>query len=266
MLQITNLDGRIIMNGKSLHLMIGAWVLMSAPVVFACRENIKFVNETGQTANDLHIKFNRGVDITDAGAFGDNSDEDGNSVHDLDGGTVNDPGSTEIDVTSSGNCQRIEIKKWWWTSGGDRIGVEHEGEPKAKMNAEDGPATGNGLIRVRIDGVDNFFNTMPGAMPAQTVANFKLFLSGIQDISAQPLIYQSDDLPQLVTFMGNVLGDPARQLDIELMNPDSSQALFVTLTSTTVPAVSEWGLLAFTLLVVSAGTVMVLRRQRRAAA
>jgi len=234
-------------------------VIALAPAAQACRENIKFKNKTGVTVNDLHIEFNRGVDVTDAGAFGDNSGQNGNGSHDLSGGSVANGDSTEIDVTSE-PCDNIKIKRWWWTVDGEPTGGKKIGEPIASVQAGGGNAAGGGLIRVRIDAVNHHFNTQPGAPPNATMAQFNAFLASILDDETRPLIHVTFQSPATVAFAGNVLGDPASELVVELLAQDPGQEITVINGSTAVPGQSAGGM-ALLLVALAGMTTIVLRRR-----
>jgi len=240
-------------------------LVVLAPAAQACRQNIKFKNETGVNCNDLHIVFNRGVSITNTGAFGNNAGENGQNAHDLNGGTVNNGSDTKIDVTSV-PCDNIQIKKWWWTNSTVQQGVVHEGEPSARVSFDGGNAAGGGVIRVRIDGADHLFNTIPGMPPAQSNQVFRNFLSSLVDGSNQPLIFLADNEPTGVIFQGNVVGNPALQLAVQLVAPDPAQTVQVLMGTTAVPAAGPAGLLALGLaLAASAAWVLVRRRRSEAA-
>src|SRR5262249_33181995 len=127
----------------------------------ACLEKVTFYNKTGEFANDLHIHFNRGVNITNPGVFGPDDAENGLNIHNLDGnvnfGGVNNNDSTKISVTTPGGvqCDNIQILEWWWTVSHQRIGDVHEGMPKASLKVGNGTSSGTGAIRIRIDAIDH---------------------------------------------------------------------------------------------------------------
>jgi len=239
------------------------FLITAAPVAQACRVGIKFKNETGQTANDLHIKFNRGVDITATGAFGPNGSQNGHNTHDLSGGSVTNGSSTKIDVTST-PCDNIQIRSWWWTNGGVTIGGEHDGEPKATISFSGPNAAGNGVIRVRIDAVDHFYNMVPGASPQLQCTQFNSYLSSLLD-AGQPLIHVIVLAPPTMSFVGNVLGDPAHELSVQVMNPDAAQSASVTMGNASVPAQSPAGLVALATALSGFALVAILRRRNAGA-
>ena len=79
----------------------------------------QFCNSTGRVANDLHISFNTAVTVTGSDAFlialGG-----GTSRINLSNGTVNNGACTTISV--SGAANQTSVKRWWWTSNGNRLG------------------------------------------------------------------------------------------------------------------------------------------------
>ncbi|MDP7654674.1 MAG: hypothetical protein QF706_01315, partial [Roseibacillus sp.] len=83
----------------------------------------RFVNNTGQNANDLHVEFRQGVTpvlvSNSYGAFS-NQSGGGSSRIDFDGGTVNVGAATDIRFSSGAN--QITVEKWHWTLNGRQIG------------------------------------------------------------------------------------------------------------------------------------------------
>lgn len=239
-----------------------AFSLLAVPAARACLE-AKFVNKTGVSVNDLHIVFSRGVSITNPGAFGDNSAENTRNTHDLIGGTVGVDGSTTIEVTSS-PCDNIQIRKWWWTVGGVQQGAVHEGEPRVTVSTSGGNTSGGGLIRVRADGIDHFFNIPPGMTPVQTLIQFRAFLAPILGTTSQPLMRLVVDLPQTVAFSANVLGDPALELSAQLMNPDGNQQISVSMSQPVIPGASPIGVGGLALAIAACGALLLWRRRATA--
>lgn len=89
----------------------------------ASTRTITFDNNTGRTANDLHVEFNQAVKLSPPGGpFGAFRSERGSGTSKVDfrDGQVADRSSTRITFVST--AAQITIRRWWWTFNGRRIG------------------------------------------------------------------------------------------------------------------------------------------------
>lgn len=98
------------------------WTQQAMPK--SSKASFTFTNNTGAQTNDLHIVFNTAVDVTATGSLPTLSDNNTNSPT-LSGGTVAAAGTSSVSVT--GQANKTEIKKWWWTLNGTQVGATHEG-------------------------------------------------------------------------------------------------------------------------------------------
>lgn len=220
-------------------------VAIAAPAS-ACRV-MKMKNKTGQVVNDLHFVTNMGdVDFSFANL------------------AAND--SINITITAATDCDKIRIRKWWWTKDGKNnvIGGVQNGEPKCYISIGGGNAAGNGRIRVHVDGVDHDFLTTPGDPPTITTQKLMAFLATLQDAGRAEVTVQNFTSTS-VDFVGNDLGDPAVELVGALPSQDSGQSINV-LMSTVVPGTSTLGLAALALALALAGLGATLIARRRSVA
>ena len=90
-----------------------------------------FTNNEAVAANDLHVETKQAADpVADAsgkyGVFDNVKSKSGNS-HSFDGGTVNANASTKIKLESTSS--KTEVKRWWWSKDGRRLGKVRRGDP-----------------------------------------------------------------------------------------------------------------------------------------
>jgi hypothetical protein len=182
---------------------------------------IRFVNrDIAAGATDLDITFVQGATIPKKGAFSNDSGADGAIHHVLTGGSVGLNGDTSITVDTTSN--KVTMKEWHWTPNGP----SHT-EKDLSLTFLDGPATGNGLFAIDINGASNLFATTAGSTAAQSAVAFDQFLSGLQDSSGLSLISAVLTGPTTVDFVGNILGDPALELGFTVLAQDTTQPIVV---------------------------------------
>ena len=153
---------------------------------YSSDREIKFVNKTGETVDDLHIEFTNRLtewDDTKPHTFNSVRHDAGKNNHNFYGTPIpNDGSATMTFKLSSGD---ITINRWWWTKGGNAIeDGKRIGEIKADnfsntLSFNGGPATGNGLVRVSCQGINAMFNYIPGAPPEQTAVMFLNFMHNL---------------------------------------------------------------------------------------
>ena len=115
-----NIKKYLIVTGTSVVILASAFSLVFAD----SQATFTFKNNTGGQVDDLHIKFNTAVNVTDDGPFS-NVQDNNTSKPTLDGGTVANGGSATVKVT--GQAGKTKVTKWWWTRGGNRVGPIHHG-------------------------------------------------------------------------------------------------------------------------------------------
>ncbi len=215
----------------ALAALLGASLLFAASAAsLAGERQVRFVNNTGQAVDDLHIETKQGVTITRKTPFTGDRGVNGGSKHNLYGGTVPNGGRATVKFTSG--SPNITIKKWWWTSGGN---AQRDGARVGDVKGDDGgtvltctgsPAAGDGQILVSIDHLARVFQTQRGAPPEQTIAMLYEFCESFHDFTEDmSLIHETRLDPFSLEMLGNVLGDSSAQLQVQMIRPDSMQQM-----------------------------------------
>lgn len=215
----------------ALAALLGASLLLgAASSVFAGERQVRFVNNTGQAVDDLHIETKQGVTITRKTPFTGDRGVNGGNKHNLYGGTVPNGGRATVKFTSG--APNITIKKWWWTSGGNaqrdgtRVGDVKGDDGGTVLTCTGGPSAGDGQILVSIDRQARIFQTQRGAPPDLTIAMFHEFCESFYDLSEEmSLIHETPLDPFSLEVLGNVLGDAGAQLQVQIIRPDSQQRM-----------------------------------------
>lgn len=90
-----------------------------------------------------------------------------------------------------------------------------------------GPASGDGQVLVSINAADYIFTSVAGFSAAQSAIAFDSFLKAI-DVNGFALI--NSTLIDSITdqFVGNLLGDPATELSVQILHQDSTQPFDLT--------------------------------------
>ncbi|MBN2456609.1 MAG: DNRLRE domain-containing protein [Sedimentisphaerales bacterium] len=207
-------------------------VLFFAGVACAADRTVKFVNKTNKTADDLDIETKQGVTITSKSPFTSDRGVAGGNEHNLYGGPGVEPdaNATVTFDTGPGGGKTIEIKRWWWTKGGNalkdgyrisKVGGDSGG---STLSCSSGPSTGNGQVVVRINGNDNIFTVPSANSVEQTASDFSDFLKNIKD-GGFALVHSNLCTSSCVAFAGNLLGDPNLELSAEITAQDSTLPL-----------------------------------------
>ena len=109
----------------------------SGGLLSASTWTVKFPNQEGAGAlDDLHVEWDRNVtvsknQITPDGSFPNVAPPGGGTTTtDFTGATVQEGGScfVTLDYAWEGD-DHPNVKKWWWTDGGLKVGSGHEGNP-----------------------------------------------------------------------------------------------------------------------------------------
>jgi hypothetical protein len=158
-------------------------LLPSAPAAADGATTLKFRNNTGQPADDLHVKLSCAATISDAGGFPTHTD--GSSDLTLEGKTVAAGDTATIEVKHACNPTPT-VQKWWWTRGGKRVGDVKKGERDKAGVLVAAPACAGGLCTTTI--------TTP---------------------SGRLSVYLPDDLATGDTLSGTVVAEPAGRDDEE---------------------------------------------------
>jgi len=235
----------------------------------ASDRTITFKNTTGKTNDDLHIEFKQMTTSDSAnvpGVYPGDRVNGNSTTHNFWGKAVTNGGSVTLVFHTV--FQNLVISQWWWTTNGNatndggRVG-DIKKDTSGTLLCSSGSAVGDGAVMVSVGGISQTFNTTAGNSQAQTLAAFSSFLGGFVSNSL-PLTY-SILTPDSVVLGGNVLGDPALELQCNVAAPDSGQTLTYVAGLTIIPTLREWGLIVLALLLLTVGTVFLLRRRRVAA-
>jgi hypothetical protein len=148
-----------------------------------------------------------------------------------------------VTMAFSSDALDLTIKEWWWTRGGDakgdgkKLGDTHHDTGGTELSFLDRPATGDGSILVSINGESNTFTTTAGYSASATASAFDGFLSGLND-GGFSLINATLRSSTTVDFVGNLLGDPATELSVQVLHQDSTEPF--TLSTLVAPEPSSW--------------------------
>ncbi len=198
----------------------------------AARRVVTFTNGTGQNADDLHIVTKKGVTIDwkKTTPFDSDRGKKNDSSHNLYNATV-PPGGTATVAMDDDDATTIEIKDAWWTSGGnskkdgEKIGDDIEDDGSNQLGIVGGPAAGDGVVQININGESGIFMTTPGSSPDSTKAQFSVFLSGFVDSDGNELIHQGFLESSNLLYASNILGSPGLGLSTEILVQDSGQSI-----------------------------------------
>lgn len=230
---------------------LAATLLLVAPKeARADTRHIIFENLTRETAHDLHVEFESLVHVDLPGAISvpanggsetvpfENDDIDqGGTNHNFYGGSVpgdpegKNPGRIKVRFRSDGDTD-IRIKNWYWTRADGTEIPPPAGLRRAADNgrrevfaALGGPARGTGRIQVSIAGTTRAFATIAGASPDETIAAFRVFLSGFIREDTSLIYVPEKTYGRRLVLEGNAMGDLSRELLVEVLSSDPGQLL-----------------------------------------
>ena len=220
------------------------WGLLGVHTAEAGRRTIKFENKTGQAVDDLKIESDQNTTIEWGGTTPFNSERGVNNSrrHHLYNATVANGGTATVVLTSTVNT--VTLKKWWWTKGGNAkkdgkcVGGAGKDDGSGTLTVGDSQATGNGIIKVLVEGILRLFETKPGSSQKETLEQFNDFLDQI--------VSETDEFDPIhnvledgrLVFASNILGDPELGLTLEVARPDSTQRLEIQPLPTSAPLFS----------------------------
>lgn len=199
---------------------------------------ITFTNKSGSRTNDLHIIFSNATTVT-TNPYGNDRATTDNVTHNFWGLSV--PQDDKVTLSFASAAQDLTISSWYWTLGGD---ATSDGTMEGKKNKDtngtelsflDGPATGDGALAVAIDGTSNVFATTAGFTAAQETSALDMFLAGLQ-VGGFALINATMASPTTTDFVGNLLGDPATELSVTILDQDSTAPFLLQPFPVTEPA------------------------------
>jgi hypothetical protein len=192
---------------------------------------IKFTNKSGSDADDLHVIFTNSTTVT-TNPFGNDriSDPATNKIHNFWGMGVAQ--NKDVTLAFSSPATNLTIAQWWWTSGGNattdgtRVGNINKDTGGTELSFIGPPATGNGALLVQINGINNTFTTSAGFTAVQEALALEGFLSALQDAGFALI---NVTMPSSISddFVGNLLGDPATELNVSVLHEDSTLAFLL---------------------------------------
>ncbi len=213
---------------KSLPVIIAILLLMAYGANADVRE-ITFENKGTDTVDDLHVTFeSNGVewDRNESHTFDNTRHTSPSPDYNFWGTSIPPGGSATMTFTRNGS---IKVKEWWWTKGGNnekdgkQVGDKKKDNGGSILAFSGGPATGNGLIRVSLGNDVMMFNSIPGMPPQQTMQTFATMMMQHYNGGGNIRTYGVFISPTSAMMMGNTLGDPLQNLQIEILSMDLSQ-------------------------------------------
>ncbi len=244
----------------------------------------KFNNNEGSPATDIHIKMspagtfvvpnpnpnNDATTQTPSGTFPTGNGSGTNNINlcnDMSGNPVPNGGSVTLTFGYSGSVP--DVQEWWWTNDNNldpsngQLGNK-KFPAKGTFNFVSATSAGDGSIELGGDAMTATF-AMPQGLSGFDMAN--LFAQFIQDqvpFLGVSSITQSPEATQVVVFP-TVFGN--EQYDFTaVVNPDSSQAVTFAYQQpiNVIPTLSEWGLIILGLILLTIGSVYLIRRRKLA--
>lgn len=196
----------------------------------------KFTNTTGTDAQDLHLKWKKGVPTWPGGAP---TQDPANTFPGASGsGTANTnfrKAFTGTGVANNGSVvmtfeftgTKPVLEKAWWTFNNSLETLGDDAKPLKVVDPKKNewvmaPATGDGLLAVTIDGTRSFFETTAGDTGQATAARFAQF------IGAMPYGDVMEFANNQVTYNGLSYGDRVDNLVVDVLRQDSTQPVAVS--------------------------------------
>ncbi len=192
-----------------------------------------FENKEGKDVDDLHIRFTRNNVEWDNDAdhtFDNVRHNAGQSEFNFWGTTIPDGGSATLTFEAPGE---IKIAEWWWTKGGnaakngDQVGKSKVDNGGSVLSFQGGPATGNGMYMVALNGHMEMFQTQPGMLPQQTMNMFMGFIQAEFNSGGSQVLYFVPQSPQSLYIAANITGDSTKPFTLQIAQMDLTQPLLV---------------------------------------
>ena len=250
-------------------------LLFSIPTMAQNRaqSDFTFVNNTGEKATDLHIKFkNAPTKIPDPQNIADytyqephgtfkNGNGSGSNNWDLAAGNglgVAKGASVKLYWSTTGSAAEVESYKWT---------NDNNLDPKTGVIAVNGnrsgwiqcssvqPSAGDGFIELAIANETFTFSCPPGLSGADMAIAISNFIEA--DIE---YLHVSSLEDNTVMFYASYLSEPIDNFTCNI-NQDSSMTTEFKYLPEVIPTLSEWGVIILLLLVVAMGMVFLYQRQ-----
>jgi len=267
-----------------LVLLVMSGILISSLAMAQGQNQYKFTNSESGPAKDIHIKF-KGTPVT---FVPPNPNPNGDVTTQTPSGTFpigNGTGTQEIDLANGftgapipaggsiiltfgyGANKPPEVEEWWWTNDNDLDSDGRLGNIKKPKGGTFSfasiPSEGDGSIVVSIDNLDLTFQ-MPAGLSGEDMANaFSAFIETGFEFLLVDQIVNTPAGTELRVFP-TALGSDAFDFTV-MIQPDSVQGVsFAYDQVNSIPTLSEWGLIILGFLLLSVGSVYMMRRRKLA--
>ena len=243
-------------------------------------KQFRFTNNTGQAADDMHINFSRSVTFPNnpadpgtplqnpPGSFKEASGSGSSRVHLAAGltGTGVAAGGSIVLTFSWPSGSTPKIRSAFWTKGNtltpanaDYLRPAMKPENQNRNSWVSLPATGDGYYLVTLDGQSFEFFTVAGETAAQTAARFADLINSMTFGTVLDLTESSIDYRAEIYGEGTVL-------TVDILNQDSTQTMSIeSLIADPIPTLGQWGVIIFTLLLLTFGAVFIRKNQMQLA-
>ncbi|NCA87244.1 MAG: hypothetical protein EOM83_17065, partial [Clostridia bacterium] len=251
-------------------------LLFSIPTMAQNRaqSDFTFVNNTGEKATDLHIKFkNAATKIADPQNPADYTYQEPHGTFKNGAGS----GSNNWDLAAGGNglgvANGASVTLYWSTTGSAaevesyKWTNDNNLDPKTGVIAVNGnrsgwiqcssvqPSAGDGFIELAIANETFTFSYPPGLSGADMAIAISNFIEA--DIE---YLHVSSLEDNTVMFYASYLSEPIDNFTCNI-NQDSSMTTEFKYLPEVIPTLSEWGVIILLLLVVAVGMVFLYQRQ-----
>lgn len=202
-------------------------LILTANIVYPQIKKIPFKNTEGKDCNDLHIKFTtEDVGVHFSPCFSNTVPQEDPKEKYLQGGRVKKDSTCEISFKRP-NDKPVTAKSYYWTIDGKQQGKEKRLQIQ-KLNWHGGVATGNGLIRVRLENTISHFHYLPGSTAEQTRSSFKSFIEMNFNLGGVERIHAYVDSIGTLIMQSNLAGDTTVKLETAVVMQDMTQSVLFT--------------------------------------
>ncbi len=202
-------------------------LLLTANVVYPQIKKIPFKNTEGKNCNDLHIKFTTDdVIVHHSPCFSDYPAQEDRKEKYFQSGQVNNNETCTLSFKRPNN-KAVTAKSYYWTIDGKQQGKEKRLQIQ-KLNWHGGVATGNGLIRVKLENTVSHFQYFHGSTAEQTRSSFKSFIDMNFNSGGVERIHAYVDTLGTLIMQSNLAGDTTVTLETFVVMQDMTQSVLFT--------------------------------------